>query len=93
LGGLQKAAVLLVSVGPEAAAEVFRHLAEDEIQALSLEMARLQQLHPDTTKFVHEELVAMVQAYGSLIGGGIDYACEVLERSVGPERAARSPAG
>jgi flagellar motor switch protein FliG len=88
LGGLQKAAVLLVSIGSEAAAQVFRHLAEDEIEELSLEMAKLQQLDHGTTEFVHEELVAMVQAYGSLLSGGIDYACEVLERSVGPERAA-----
>jgi flagellar motor switch protein FliG len=87
LRGLQKSAVLLVSIGTEAAAEVFRHLAEDEIEALSLEI-KLRQLDRGTTEFVHEELVAMVQAYGSLMSGGIDYTCEVLERSVGPERAA-----
>jgi flagellar motor switch protein FliG len=88
LRGLQKAAVLLVSVGPAGAAEVFRHLAEDEIEPLSLEMAKLGYLDRVTTELVHEELVAMVQAYGSLVAGGIDYAREVLERSISPERAA-----
>jgi flagellar motor switch protein FliG len=88
LRGLRKAAVLLISIGPEGAAEVFRHLAEDEIEALSLEMAKLGHLERATTEVVHQELVAMVQAYDSLVAGGIDYAREVLERSLGPERAA-----
>jgi flagellar motor switch protein FliG len=88
LSGRQKAAVLLVSVGPEGAAEVFGHLGEDEIETLSLEMAKLEHLDPVTTDAVHQELVAMVAAYESFVSGGIDYAREVLERSLGGERAA-----
>ncbi|MBV9606579.1 MAG: flagellar motor switch protein FliG [Solirubrobacterales bacterium] len=85
--GRKKAAVLLVSLGPDRAAEVFKHLRDDEIETLSLEMAKLQRVDPLTTATVLEELAATVQAFDSLLAGGVDYAREVLERALGPERA------
>jgi flagellar motor switch protein FliG len=86
--GRQKAAVLLVSLGPEKAAEVFRHLHNDEIESLSLEMAKIGHLDAETSNTVIEELAATVTASDSLAQGGVDYAREVLERAIGPERAA-----
>jgi flagellar motor switch protein FliG len=88
VSGRQKAAVLLISLGPEKAAEVFKHLREDEIESLSLDMAKQGQIRPDVTAYVFEELAAVVEAYDSLATGGVDYARDVLERSLGPERAA-----
>ena len=85
--GRRKAAVLLISLGTERAAQVFKHLRDDEIEALSLEMAKLQRVDPDTSESVLEELAATVTAYDSLNAGGVDYAREVLERALGPERA------
>src|SRR5437879_10530270 len=85
--GRKKAAVLLVSLGPDRAAEVFKHLRDDEIESLSLEMAKLQRVDPITTATVLEELAATVEAYDSLMSGGVDYARDVLERALGPERA------
>jgi flagellar motor switch protein FliG len=85
--GRRKAAVLLVSLGTERAAQVFKHLRDDEIESLSLEMARLQRVDPGTSESVLEELAATVTAYDSLNAGGVDYAREVLERALGPERA------
>src|SRR6201986_4742220 len=87
LNGRKKAAVLLVSLGPERAAEVFKHLRDEEIETLSLEMAKLQRVDPVTTGFVLEEFAATVEAYDSLMSGGRDYAREGLERALGPERA------
>jgi flagellar motor switch protein FliG len=87
LPGRKKAAVLLVSLGPDRAAEVFKHLRDEEIESLSLEMAKLQRVDPITTATVLEELAATVEAYDSLMAGGVDYAREVLERALGPERA------
>ncbi len=88
LRGRKKAAVLLVSLGPDRAAQVFKHLHFDEIETLSLEMAKLQQVDPTLTSNVMEELAATVQAYDSLAAGGVEYAREVLERAIGHERAA-----
>ena len=85
--GRRKAAVLLISLGTERAAQVFKHLRDDEIEALSLEMAKLQRVDPSTSDSVLEELAATVTAYDSLNAGGVDYAREVLERALGPERA------
>jgi flagellar motor switch protein FliG len=86
--GRKKAAVLLVALGPERASEVFKHLHYDEIESLSLEMAKLQHIDPVVTGKVMEELAATVAAYESLAAGGVDYARDVLERAIGSERAA-----
>jgi flagellar motor switch protein FliG len=86
--GRKKAAVLLVSLGTEKAAEVFKHLRDDEIESLSLEMAKLQRIDYTVTANVIEELAATVEAYDSLAAGGVDYAREVLERALGGDRAA-----
>ena len=64
--GRKKAAVLLVSLGPERAAEVFKHLRDEEIEALSLEMAKLQRVDPTTTESVLEEFAATIEAFDSL---------------------------
>jgi flagellar motor switch protein FliG len=87
LGGRQKAAVLLVSLGPARAAEIFGHLKEDEIEALSLDMAKLNQVPNEVSQDVIGELVETCLAQAYLAEGGVEYAREVLERAVGPERA------
>ena len=87
LPGRSKAAVLLVSLGPERAASVFKHLKEEEIEQLSLEMAKTRQVPMDTSEAVWNELVETVMAEAYVAEGGVEYAREVLERSVGPERA------
>jgi flagellar motor switch protein FliG len=86
--GRKKAAVLLVSLGTDKAAEIFKHLRDEEIEGLSLEMAKLQRVDPNVEDRVLEELAATVEAYDSLVTGGVDYAREVLERALGGERAA-----
>src|ERR1700716_256119 len=72
--GRKKAAVLLVSLGPERAAEVFKHLRDEEIESMSLEMAKLQRVDPMTTGAVLEEFAATIEAFDSLMSGGVDYA-------------------
>ena len=66
---------------------MFKHLRDEEIESLSLEMAKLQRIDPLTTGRVLEEFAATVEAYDSLMSGGVDYAREVLERALGAERA------
>ncbi len=85
--GRRKAAVLLVTLGQDRAAAVFRHLRDDEIESLSLEMAKLQNVEPTTTESVLEEFAATVTAYDSFVSGGVEFAREVLERALGHERA------
>ncbi len=87
LKGRHKAAVLLVSLGSRHAAKVFKHMREEEIEALSLEMAKLNRVEPSMTEAVLEELGATVEAYDSLVSGGVEYARDVLEQALGRERA------
>jgi flagellar motor switch protein FliG len=86
--GRKKAAVLLVALGPDRASEIFKHLHYEEIESLSLEMAKMQHLEPTMTTKIMEELAATVQAYDSIAAGGVEYAREVLEKAIGSDRAA-----
>jgi flagellar motor switch protein FliG len=88
LPGRQKAAVLLVSLGPERASELLQHLHEDEIEALTLEMAKMRQIGAETTEAVMTEVVETTAAIDFVGHGGFEYARDVLEKSVGPVRAA-----
>jgi len=87
LDGRQKAAIALVSLGPERAAQIFGHLKEEEIEALSLDMAKLNRVPADVSQEVIGELVDTCLASRYMAEGGVDYARDVLERSLGPERA------
>jgi flagellar motor switch protein FliG len=88
IAGRRKAAVLMAALGPERAAEVIQHLREEEIESLSLEMAKLGAIEEQTTEAILGELAAAAGADGvGDVAGGIDFAREVLERALGAERA------
>ena len=87
LNGRQKAAVLCVSLGPENAAEIFKHLNDDVIEQLTVEMARTHDVEPTNADTVLEEIVESALARGYMAEGGRGYAREVLERAVGAARA------
>ncbi len=88
LAGRRKAAVLMAALGPERAAEVIKHLREEEIESLSMEMAKLGAIEEHTTEAILGELAATAGAGGAGdVEGGIDFAREVLGRALGPERA------
>jgi flagellar motor switch protein FliG len=88
LSGREKAATLLVSLGPEHAASILQHLPGEDIEAISLEMAKLRTIAPEASVAVFDELVATSEAMDLFAEGGVQYARDVLERSLGPERAA-----
>ena len=87
LSGPQKAAVLLVSLGAEKASAIFRHLKEQEVEALSLEMAKTRRVASATSAAIFSEVVDTIRAEDYIVEGGVDYAREVLEKSVGGDRA------
>jgi flagellar motor switch protein FliG len=88
LSGVQKAAVLLVALGSDRAGEIFKHLKEAEIETLSLEMAKTRRIEPSVSSAVVQELVETVAAEDYVSQGGVEYAREVLEHALGPDRAA-----
>ena len=87
LNGKQKAAVLLVSLGPDISAQIFQHLSEEEIEELTLEIANMRQVDTETKDEVLEEFYRLMEAKDYINQGGIDYAREVLQKAVGEDRA------
>jgi flagellar motor switch protein FliG len=85
--GRQKAAIFLVSIGSEISAEIFKYLREDEIETLTFEIARLETIEPDQKDAVLMEFQELMMANEFISTGGIDYARELLEKSLGSQKA------
>ncbi|MDR2482096.1 MAG: flagellar motor switch protein FliG [Treponema sp.] len=85
--GRQKAAIFLVSIGSEISSEIFKFLREDEIETLTFEIARLETVEPEQKDAILGEFQEMMMANQFITMGGIDYARELLEKSVGSQKA------
>lgn len=86
LTGRQKAAIFLVTMGSEISADIFKHLREDEIEAISFEIARLETIEAEDKEKVLLEFKEMMMAQDFITSGGIDYARELLEKSLGSQK-------
>jgi flagellar motor switch protein FliG len=87
LTGRQKAAVFLVTIGSEISSEIFKHLREDEIETLTFEIARLETVDSEDRDRVLQEFQELMMAQDFITSGGIDYARELLEKSLGSQKA------
>lgn len=87
LTGVQKAAVLLIALGPEKSADIFKHLKEDEIEELTLEIANTRSVSPQVKEDVLNEFYQVCLAQQYIAEGGITYAKELLDKALGGERA------
>ena len=87
LSGRQKAAIFLISLGPEVSAEIMKHLREDEVETLTFEIARQEKVDPEFKDAVLEEFQELMNAQNFITTGGIDYARELLEKSLGSQKA------
>ncbi len=85
--GVQKAAVLLITLGPKKSADIFKHLKEDEIEELTLEIANTRSISPEVKDAVIEEFYQVCLAQQYIAEGGIGYAKELLEEALGSEQA------
>ena len=85
--GLQKAAILLIALGPEKSSSIFKHLKEDEIEELTLEIANTRTITPQVRDEVLDEFYQVCLAQQYIAEGGINYAKEVLEKSFGVDKA------
>ncbi len=87
ISGVQKAAVLLIALGPEKSASIFKHLKDDEIEQLTLEIANTRSVSPVTKEQVLDEFYEICLAQQYIAEGGIAYAKELLEKALGEEKA------
>ncbi|MCQ2494695.1 MAG: flagellar motor switch protein FliG, partial [Lachnospiraceae bacterium] len=85
--GIQKAAILLIVLGPERSAGMFKHLKDEEIEELTLEIANTRSVSPQQKEEVINEFYELCLAQQYIAEGGINYAKELLEKALGNEKA------
>ena len=87
MSGLQKSAILLIALGPEKSANLYKHLKEEEIEELTLEIANTRSITPQIKEGIIEEFYQLCLAQQYIAEGGIGYAKELLEKALGTEKA------
>lgn len=85
--GREKAAMLLITLGPEKSAQIFKYLKEEEIETLTLEIANITTVLPDIKEKILEEFYQICIAQQYITEGGIAYAKQILEKALGENKA------
>jgi flagellar motor switch protein FliG len=86
-GGMTRAAMLMIALGREAASEITRHLADEDLAALSAEIMALGSISPEMKRKVLREFAETARGGDYLMQGGEDYAREMLVGSLGERKA------
>nr|WP_028561435.1 flagellar motor switch protein FliG [Paenibacillus pinihumi] len=87
LSGRQKAAILLITLGPEVSAQIFKHLREEEIEQLTLEIANVRKVDGGEKETILAEFHQICMAQEYISQGGIAYAKTILEKALGESKA------
>jgi flagellar motor switch protein FliG len=87
LSGEQKAAILLISLGPEISSDVFKQLKEEHVEQVALQIANLKKVSPPERDAVMEETYQLSMAEEYISSGGVDYARDILEKALGEQKA------
>lgn len=87
LSGKQKAAILVAALGPEKASDIYKHLNQEEIEDLTLEIAGLGKVSKEVRDRVVEEFHQLCLAQEYITRGGMEYAREILEKALGRQKA------
>lgn len=84
---IMRAAAVIIALGAENAAQVYKHLSDQEVESLSLEVAKMQQLEPEEQHTVMEDFYGLCVTQKMVSEGGALYAKDVLEKAFGTEKA------
>ena len=84
---MQKAAILLIALGPEKSSLIFKYLKEEEIEELTLEIANTRSVMPQVKEAIIDEFYGVCLAQQYIAEGGINYAKELLEKALGEDKA------
>ena len=77
LTSIQRAAAVIISLGADRASEVYKYLKEDEIEQLSLEIAKLDRVTPEEMQETIEDFYGLCVTQKVISEGGIQYANEI----------------
>lgn len=84
---MQKAAAVMIALGSQEAAEIYKHLRDDEIEQLTIEIAKINRLPDDEMKSIIDDFYGLCVAQKVIAEGGIDFARDVLEKAFGTQQA------
>ncbi|RKS80134.1 flagellar motor switch protein FliG [Motilibacter peucedani] len=87
MNGLQKTAILLVGMGPEASAKILSKMRENEVEEITAEIMRMRDVEGDVAKDILHEFHGIAKARSFYAQGGSNFAREMLARSMGEEKA------
>lgn len=88
LTGIQKSAIILITLGADLSSGVLRNnFSDEEIEKITGEISLLENVPQDVQDKVIEEFMQLLQARDFLMRGGFDYARDVLEKTVGQQKA------
>ncbi len=85
--GIQKAAILFISLGPDAASAIIKRLPESEIQKITYEIANMTSVKSEERQIVLDEFMEMNKAKDYIVEGGVEYARSVLSKALGVQKA------
>jgi flagellar motor switch protein FliG len=85
--GIENAAILLMSLGEEEAAEVFKHLEPKEVQALGECIAKMKAVTREKVETVIDKFDALAQTESMLVPDNDEYVKAVLRKALGDEKA------
>ncbi len=85
--GFEKAAILLITLGPDVSANIFKHLSEEEVEKLSLEISSVQKVDSNLKDDVIDQFHQISIAQDYISQGGVGYAKTVLEKAFGKQEA------
>lgn len=83
----ERAAVLLISLGKDYSAEIYKYLTEEEISQLTLSITTTRRVEPEVRDKIINEFYEMCLAQKFITEGGINYARDILEKAMGKEKA------
>lgn len=87
LTSAQKAAIIISSIGTENASEVFKHFSDEEVEQITLEIARMNYYPMEVVDSVLNEFYELCLTQKVISEGGVEYARDILEKAFGPQTA------
>lgn len=87
LTGVQKAAILFITLGPEASAGIIKKLPDSEIQKITYEIANITSVKSELKQEILEEFIQINKAKDYILEGGFEYAKNLLGKALGSQRA------
>lgn len=87
LSASERAAAIIIALGSDNASKVYKHLRDEEVEQISLEIAKLENISTDDLKEIVDDFYGLCLTQKVITEGGVAYARDVLEKAFGPQQA------